>query len=96
MRHPRASTLWYRVVTHRSIAGMNQMGSRLAGLRWWDTRVVFIESKGRWWWNAWRARTATELYGFADTQEAARHAMFEAISRAPEYFGDEEWVGPAT
>jgi hypothetical protein len=52
-----------------------------ADLRAWDTRVVFIERQGRWWWNAWRERTATELYGFADSPQAAREAMYRAIAQ---------------
>jgi hypothetical protein len=48
----------------------------------WDARVVFIEKRGRWWWNAWRASTATELYGFADSPEEARRQMYGAIERA--------------
>jgi hypothetical protein len=48
----------------------------------WDTRVVYIERQQRWWWNAWLASTATELYGFADSQEAAYRAMQVAIREA--------------
>jgi hypothetical protein len=48
----------------------------------WDTRVVYIEKRQRWWWNAWRAATATELYGFADSQEEAKREMYQAIERA--------------
>jgi hypothetical protein len=48
----------------------------------WDTRVVFVERRQRWWWNAWRASTATELYGFADSQEEATQAMYRAIEQA--------------
>jgi hypothetical protein len=48
----------------------------------WDTRVVFVQKQRRWWWNAWREATATELYGFADSQEAASQAMYQAIERA--------------
>lgn len=54
--------------------------------RWdggWDLRVVFIERRGRWWWNAWRAATFTELYGFADTRIDAWSAMHDAMSAAP-------------
>ena len=51
-------------------------------LRHWDTRLVFIEKHGRWWWNAWREQTATELYGFADTQQDATRAMYQAIEQA--------------
>jgi hypothetical protein len=45
----------------------------------WDTRVVYIERHQRWWWNAWLASTETELYGFADSQEEATQAMYQAI-----------------
>jgi hypothetical protein len=48
----------------------------------WDTRVVYIERHQRWWWNAWLAFSATELYGFADSQEAAYRAMQVAIREA--------------
>jgi hypothetical protein len=48
----------------------------------WDVRVVFVERRERWWWNAWRAATSTELYGFADTQADAWSAMNQAISAA--------------
>jgi hypothetical protein len=48
----------------------------------WDTRIVFIEKRGRWWWNAWRASTATELYGFAASREDATRDMYQAIERA--------------
>ena len=51
-------------------------------MRAWDTRVVYLEGRGRWWWNAWRPSTATEIYGFADTQEAATQAMYRAIEQA--------------
>jgi hypothetical protein len=48
----------------------------------WDTRVVFVERQQRWWWNAWREATATELYGFAHSQEEASQAMYRAIEQA--------------
>lgn len=54
-----------------------------AGLRAWDTRVVFVQRRGRWWWNAWREQTKTELYGFADSEQDARDAMYAAIAQAP-------------
>jgi hypothetical protein len=50
--------------------------------RVWDTRVVYIERRQRWWWNAWRASTSTELHGFADSQEEATQAMYRAIEQA--------------
>lgn len=49
----------------------------------WDLRVVHLEHRNRWWWNAWHASTATELYGFADTRTDAWQAMHQAISTAP-------------
>jgi hypothetical protein len=49
--------------------------------RLWDTRVVYIERHQRWWWNSWRESTATELYGFADSQEEAAQAMYRAIEQ---------------
>jgi hypothetical protein len=48
----------------------------------WDTRVVYVERRQRWWWNAWLASTATELYGFADSREDASRAMYQAIKDA--------------
>jgi hypothetical protein len=48
----------------------------------WDTRVVFIEREQRWWWNAWRESTATELYGFAYSRKEASQAMYRGIERA--------------
>lgn len=48
----------------------------------WDMRVAFIERRQCWWWNAWRAATSTELYGFADTRADAWSAMNDAISGA--------------
>lgn len=48
----------------------------------WDMHVAYIEKRSRWWWNAWREQTATELYGFADTKEAASRAMYLAIEQA--------------
>ncbi len=48
----------------------------------WDMRVVFIERKQCWWWNAWYEPTATELYGFAGSREEATQAMYQAIEHA--------------
>jgi hypothetical protein len=48
----------------------------------WDVRVVYLEGRRRWWWNAWLAATETELWGFADSQEAAYRAMQVAIREA--------------
>jgi hypothetical protein len=48
----------------------------------WDMRVVFIEGRQQWWWNAWRPATSTELYGFAETRADAWSAMSEAVSAA--------------
>ena len=48
----------------------------------WDTRIVYVERRKRWWWNAWRASTSTELYGFADSREEAAEAMYRAIEHA--------------
>ena len=49
------------------------------GKREWDTRIVWNQRHSRWWWNAWRETTATELWGFADTPEDALRAMTTAI-----------------
>lgn len=48
----------------------------------WDTRVVYIEQKQRWWWNAWFEDVAVELYGFASSRQEASRAMYQAIERA--------------
>jgi hypothetical protein len=48
----------------------------------WDTRVVFLVASQRWWWNAWRASTSTELYGFAGSREEAWQALEDAIAAA--------------
>jgi len=58
-------------------------------MRAWDTRVVFVVRRQRWWWNAWRPSTCTELHGFADSQEEAAQEMYRAIEEAgpPPAFG---------
>ncbi|MGH3588737.1 MAG: hypothetical protein ACRDQ0_20705 [Pseudonocardia sp.] len=48
----------------------------------WDTRVVYNERQQRWWWNAWLESTATELYGFADSEEEAARSMYQAVKEA--------------
>ena len=48
----------------------------------WDTCVVFVERRQRWWRNAWRPSTCTELSGFADSEEEAAQDMFRAIEQA--------------
>jgi hypothetical protein len=50
-------------------------------------RVVYIEQRRRWWWNAWREATSTELFGFADSGEEAHRAMTQAIRWADESLG---------
>lgn len=50
--------------------------------REWDTRVVWNVQRGRWWWNAWRETTSTEVWGFADSPEDAMRAMTVGIQRA--------------
>jgi hypothetical protein len=54
-------------------------GGRCEG---WDMRVVFIERRQHWWWNAWRPATSTELYSFANTRADAWSAMNAAVSAA--------------
>jgi hypothetical protein len=54
----------------------------------WDTRVVYIERRQRWWWNAWLAAMETELYGFADSREEATRAMYQAIESATRSKGE--------
>jgi hypothetical protein len=58
------------------------MNARWSSPLGWDTRVVFLERRQRWWWNAWLESTATELYGFADSQEEAAREMYRAIEEA--------------
>ena len=48
----------------------------------WDVRVVFIEHRQHWWWNAWRPATSTELYGFADTRAEA-FAVTAKVGQSP-------------
>jgi hypothetical protein len=62
----------------------------------WDMRVVFIERRRSWWWNAWRPATSTELYGFADTPADAWAAMDSAISAAqvPDQVAQRRTAGP--
>ena len=52
------------------------------GEREWDTRQVWNQREQRWWWNAWRERTATELWGFSDDEMTAYTAMTAAIQKA--------------
>ena len=58
------------------------MNARWSSSLSWDTRVVHIERQHRWWWNAWHASAATELYGFADSREETTREMFGAIEEA--------------
>ncbi|WP_219418670.1 hypothetical protein [Pseudonocardia nigra] len=44
--------------------------------------MVFVERRKQWWWNAWHESTAIELYGFADSREAANLEMYRAIEQA--------------
>lgn len=64
-------------------------------LRVWDMRVVFVEKQQRWWWNAWRSATATELYGFADSEQDARQAMCEAVEKVPDPITAPAWSSDA-
>lgn len=50
--------------------------------REWDARIVWNVRHERWWWNAWREATATELWGFADSPEDALRDMTAAIKQA--------------
>jgi hypothetical protein len=63
-------------------AAQTARGRLMSWSRPWDTRVVFIERRQRWWWNAWQASTSTELHGFADSQEEAARDMYRAIEQA--------------
>ena len=47
--------------------------------REWDLRIVWNERHGRWWWNAWRESTSTELWGFTDSRENALRDMSAAV-----------------
>ena len=49
--------------------------------REWDTRSVWNVRHERWWWNAWREGTGTELWGFTDSQEDALRAIATAIQQ---------------
>jgi hypothetical protein len=51
-------------------------------LRGWDVRIVFVERRQCWWWNAWRPSTCTELHGFADSPDEAAQEMYRAIEEA--------------
>lgn len=60
-------------------------GDRAAACRQaggWDLRVVFIERRQAWWWNAWHPATGTELYGFAETRTAAWSVLSAAVNAA--------------
>ncbi|OZM81717.1 hypothetical protein [Pseudonocardia sp. MH-G8] len=48
----------------------------------WDTCVIYVERRRRWWWNAWRPCTSTELSGFAESEEQARREMALAVVEA--------------
>ena len=48
----------------------------------WDTCVIHVERRRRWWWNAWRPCTSTELSGFAESEEQARWEMVRAVVEA--------------
>ena len=60
--------------------------------REWDLRIVWLAERRRWWWNAWRASTSTELYGFADStrgcspRDDGRHRgrAYAACARCPD------------
>jgi hypothetical protein len=51
----------------------------MPGRREWDTRVVWNVQHQKWWWNAWHESTSTELWGFAESHEAALGAMTAAM-----------------
>jgi hypothetical protein len=48
----------------------------------WDTRVLFVERVGRWWWNAWDPVDAVERSGYTDTREQAVDALAETVGRS--------------
>jgi hypothetical protein len=59
---------------------VTQIGSNYAvSATAWDT-VIVLKAAGRWWWNAWREQTATELSGTAGTLGEARTAMERAVA----------------
>jgi hypothetical protein len=70
MQPPNGQSIWLRLLG----VAMRE--------REWDIRLVWNQREQRWWWNAWRERTATELWGFADDEAAAYAAMTEAIEKA--------------
>jgi hypothetical protein len=51
--------------------------------RCWDTRVLFVERTGRWWWNAWDRVGEVERSGYAATRDEARAALAEAVGPGP-------------
>ncbi|GAA1280936.1 hypothetical protein GCM10009609_51160 [Pseudonocardia aurantiaca] len=56
-------------------------GGASSGLRSWDTRVVFVEQRGRWWSNAWREATKKRIE--ANREKAAgRRAARAAAEKA--------------
>lgn len=61
------------------VADVAAGGRRVNG---WDMWVVYVERRQRWWWNAWRATTSTELYGFTDSRADAWTVMSAAINTA--------------
>lgn len=56
----------------------------MTGLREWDMRVIWIVKRQRWWWNAWRESTSTELWGFAESHGTALRAMTVAMQNQAE------------
>lgn len=51
--------------------------------RRWDTRVLFVERTGRWWWNAWDRVGEVERSGDAATPDEARTALAAAVGTGP-------------
>lgn len=51
--------------------------------RRWDTRVLFVERTGRWWWNAWDRVGEVERSGDAATRDEAHAALMDVIGPGP-------------
>ena len=46
----------------------------------WDVRVLRLEQRQLWWWNAWHEATSTELSGTARTRDEAQRDLDAAVA----------------
>jgi hypothetical protein len=60
-------------------ASSMKVARRKVTQREWDIKVVWIERRQKWWWNAWQESTSTELWGFAESRELAVTALTAAV-----------------